>query len=178
MTESTVYIATSNAGKLRDFAAAAKLNSVEVLPLPGFSEMPSVAEDGATFEANARKKAEHYSRLFPGNLVLGDDSGLEVRALGGAPGVHSARFAAEDASVSGNAPDEANNRKLLSLLASSNDRAARFVQGAAVFDFIKGFRAAVVSAGDLRLNYRQRANSGIIDDCIVVVQIHARAGGD
>jgi XTP/dITP diphosphohydrolase len=132
MTEGTIYIATSNAGKLRDFAAAAKLNSVEVLPLPGFSKMPSVAEDGATFEANARKKAEHYSRLFPGNLVLGDDSGLEVRALGGAPGVHSARFAAEDASVSGNAPDEANNRKLLSLLASSNDRAAHFVAVIAV----------------------------------------------
>ena len=132
MTEGTIYIATSNAGKLRDFAAAAKLKSVEVLPLPGFSEMPSVAEDGETFEANARKKAEHYSRLFPGNLVLGDDSGLEVRALGGAPGVYSARFAAEDASLSGNAPDEANNRKLLSLLASSNDRAAHFVAVIAV----------------------------------------------
>src|SRR5256885_9843044 len=143
MTEGTIYIATSNAGKLRDFAAAAKLKSVEVLPLPGFSEMPSVAEDGETFEANARKKAEHYSRLFPGNLVLGDDSGLEVRALGGAPGVHSARFAAEDASLSGNAPDEANNRKLLSLLASSNDRGAHFVAVIAVA--MKGKTLAVFS---------------------------------
>src|SRR5436305_4716728 len=127
MTEGTIYIATSNAGKLRDFAAAAKLKSVEVLPLPGFSEMPSVAEDGETFEANARKKAEHYSRLFPGSLVLADDSGLEVRALGGAPGVHSARFAA--AADSGNASDTANNQKLLSSLkaAGTNDRTARFV---------------------------------------------------
>jgi XTP/dITP diphosphohydrolase len=127
MTEGTIYIATSNAGKLRDFAAAARLNSLEVLPFPGFCEMPSVVEDGATFEANARKKAEHYSRLFSGHLVLADDSGLEVRALSGAPGVHSARFAAEDATTGGNAPDEANNRKLLSLLAVTNDRAARFV---------------------------------------------------
>src|SRR4051794_38074519 len=122
MTEGTIYIATSNAGKLRDFAAAARANSVEVLPLPGFAEMPSVVEDGATFEANARKKAEHYSRLFSGRLVLADDSGLEVRELGGAPGVHSARFATEDATLSGNAPDEANNRKLLLLLSAANER--------------------------------------------------------
>jgi XTP/dITP diphosphohydrolase len=127
MTKGPIYIATSNAGKLRDFAAAARVNSVEVLPLPGFAELPSVVEDGATFEANARKKAEHYGRLFYRGLVLADDSGLEVRALGGAPGVHSARFAAEDAKVSGNASDESNNRKLLRLLAATNDRAARFV---------------------------------------------------
>src|SRR5437588_6341980 len=95
MTDKPIYIATSNAGKLRDFTAAARPHSVTVLPLPGFSELPEVEEDGATFEANARKKAEHYSRLFPSHLVLADDSGLEVYALGGAPGVHSARFASE-----------------------------------------------------------------------------------
>ena len=123
MTDDRIYIATSNAGKLRDFAAAARVNSVEVLPLPGSAEMPAVTEDGATFEANARKKSDHYSRLCPGYLVLADDSGLEVRALGGAPGVHSARFAGG----SRNAPDDANNQKLLDLLATANDRAARFV---------------------------------------------------
>ena len=128
MTDEAIYIATSNAGKLRDFAAAAQPHSVRVLPLPGFSELPSVDEDGATFEANACKKAEHYSRLFPAQLVLADDSGLEVRALGGAPGVHSARFAA-DAAASGNASDAANNQKLLSELSGGGgkDRAARFV---------------------------------------------------
>src|SRR5882762_3894899 len=116
---------TSNAGKLRDFAAAAGPHPVTVLPLPGFSQLPSVEEDGATFEANARKKAEHYSRLSPGHLVLADDSGLEVRALGGAPGVHSARFAA-DSKSRGNAGDNANNQKLLSKLGRSKERAARF----------------------------------------------------
>ena len=128
MTEESIYIATSNAGKLRDFAAAAQAHSVTVLPLPGLSNLPSVEEDGATFEANARKKAEHYSRLFPGHMVVADDSGLEVRALGGAPGVHSARFAT-DATSSGNASDAANNQKLMALLnaASTKDRAARFV---------------------------------------------------
>src|SRR4051812_7519370 len=113
MTKRTIYIATSNAGKLRDFAAAARVNAVEVLPLPGLADLAEAVEDGETFEANARKKAEHYSRLSPGHLALGDDSGLEVRALGGAPGVYSARFAAEDERVSGNAPDAANNQKLL-----------------------------------------------------------------
>ena len=127
MADGIIYIATSNAGKLRDFAAAAAPHSVTVLPLPRFSELPAVEEDGATFEANARKKAEQYSSFFPGQLVLGDDSGLEVDALGGAPGVHSARFASED-SAAGNASDLANNNKLLSLLAKkTDDRSARFV---------------------------------------------------
>ena len=126
MTDEAVYIATSNEGKLRDFAAAAQPHSVVVLPLPRFSGMPPVEEDGATFEANARKKAEHYSRLFGGQLVLADDSGLEVRSLNGAPGVHSARFAT-DGSTSGNASDEANNQKLLSQLNGAKERGARFV---------------------------------------------------
>src|SRR5437762_3524400 len=128
MTERTIYIATSNAGKLRDFAAAARVNAIEVLPLPGLADLAEVVEDGETFEANARKKAEHYSRLSSGHLVLADDSGLEVRALCGTPGVHSARFAA-DTTLTGNAPDRANNQKLLSLLEKTPrpDRSARFV---------------------------------------------------
>jgi XTP/dITP diphosphohydrolase len=106
-----VLIATSNPGKLRDFAGAAKAFDIEVTSLRDFSVLPSVAEDGATFEANARKKAEHYSRFAPGQLVLADDSGLEVDALGGAPGVISARYAAENAAE--NSSDAANNAKLL-----------------------------------------------------------------
>ena len=87
-----IFIATSNAGKLRDFAAAAAQYGVEVVSLPGFDSLPSVVEDGATFEDNARKKAEHYSRHLPAEIVLADDSGLKVAALQGAPGVMSARF--------------------------------------------------------------------------------------
>lgn len=134
MNDRSIFIATSNAGKLRDFAAAARADRIEVLPLPGFAALPSVEEDGATFQANARKKAEHYSALAPGLLLLADDSGLEVSALGGAPGVHSARFAAASSTI-GNAPDEANNHKLLSLLAAKSNRSARFVAViAAAFD--------------------------------------------
>lgn len=121
-----VYIATSNRGKLRDFAAAAQ-KQLEILPVPNFSSLSPVEEDGATFEANARKKAEFYSRAVPGEIVLADDSGLEVDALSGAPGIHSARYATPDKSE--NASDSANNARLLRELADVPDerRAARFV---------------------------------------------------
>src|SRR3954462_13763666 len=91
-----VLIATSNAGKLRDFADAAQRFGIDIATLPDFSTLPTVVEDGATFEANARKKAEHYSRFAAGEVVLADDSGLEVDSLGGAPGVISARYATEN----------------------------------------------------------------------------------
>ena len=89
-----VLIATSNQGKLRDFAGAAAGHGVLVEGLPDFITLPEVVEDGATFEDNARKKAEHYSRFAPGEIVLADDSGLSVDVLRNAPGVHSARYAA------------------------------------------------------------------------------------
>lgn len=122
-----VLIATSNSGKLRDFAGAAKALGIEVSSLPNFSELPSIEEDGATFESNARKKVRHYSRLVSGELILADDSGLEVDALGGAPGVISARYAVENGSE--NSSDAANNAKLLRELTSVPEpkRTARFV---------------------------------------------------
>jgi XTP/dITP diphosphohydrolase len=125
-----VLIATSNSGKLRDFAGAAAALGVEVAPIPGFASLPPVVEDGATFEANGRKKAESYSRYVAGEIVLADDSGLEVDALGGAPGVHSARYAAEAPHLTGaNSDDEANNARLLRELGRlpREKRTARFV---------------------------------------------------
>jgi XTP/dITP diphosphohydrolase len=125
-----VLIATSNAGKLRDFAGAATALGVEVSPLPGFATLPAVVEDGLTFEANARKKAEVYSRYAAGEIVLADDSGLEVDALGGAPGVHSARYAAEAPYLAGaNSDDQANNARLRRELkhVAPEKRTARFV---------------------------------------------------
>src|SRR5271156_6990166 len=90
-----MLIATSNPGKLRVFAGAALRHGVEIAGIPDFSSLPPVIEDGLTFEANARKKAEAYSRYVPGEIVVADDSGLEIDALHGAPGVHSARYAAD-----------------------------------------------------------------------------------
>jgi XTP/dITP diphosphohydrolase len=92
---STIFIATSNPGKLRDFAAAAARFAVEVGTLPGMASLPAPPENAPTFEANACAKAEYYSRTAKDCFVLADDSGLEVAALYGAPGVRSARYAEE-----------------------------------------------------------------------------------
>jgi len=130
-----ILIATSNPGKLCDFAGAAAAHGVEVAAIPNFSSLPPVVEDGDTFEANARKKAEVYSRYLPGEIVIADDSGLEVDALNGAPGVHSARYAAPDLHNKGrhqadaNTDDEANNARVLRELKNvpPEKRSARFV---------------------------------------------------
>ena len=100
----TIYVASSNAGKLRDFAAAAAVFGLAIAELPGLRDVVPPPEDGATFEANAREKALAYSHVRPGLLVLADDSGLEVDALDGEPGVRSARYA-EDAGFAGDARD-------------------------------------------------------------------------
>ena len=125
-----ILVATSNAGKIRDLAGAASIHGIEVLQIPGFSSLPLVVEDGQTFEANARKKAEEYSRYVPGEVVIADDSGLEVDALGGAPGVHSARYSADEPHLAdANTDDEANNAKLIREIKSvpAEKRTGRFV---------------------------------------------------
>jgi len=101
-----LYLASSNPGKLREFAHAAAARAVTVEELPGFTDMPPCVEDGTSFEENARKKAVHYSRNSTG-WVFADDSGICVSVLGGAPGIYSARFAGPAAT------DAENNRRLL-----------------------------------------------------------------
>jgi XTP/dITP diphosphohydrolase len=130
----TIYAAaTTNPGKLREFAECARGAGMTVLALPGLREMPEPVEDAATFMGNAELKAAAYSRLAPGMLVMADDSGLEVDALGGAPGVRSARFAEDYEAgvthpVAGGTKDDRNNALLLHLLARPDaTRAARYV---------------------------------------------------
>jgi XTP/dITP diphosphohydrolase len=115
----TLYCATGNPGKLREFRLAAEGHGVELEMLPGFAAIPPCAESGGTFEENAIQKALHYRPHAPGPLFA-DDSGLEADALGGAPGVRSARFAGPGAS------DQANNRLLLEKLRGVHHRTARF----------------------------------------------------
>src|SRR5579859_2070411 len=125
-----ILIATSNPGKLRDFAGAAAPHGIEIGGVPDFAPLPSVVEDGLTFEENARKKAEEYSRSVPGEIIVADDSGLEVDVLHGAPGVHSARYAADQPHLANeNTDDEANNARLLRELRKvpPHRRTARFV---------------------------------------------------
>ncbi len=94
-----LYLASSNPGKLAEFralaAASASPVAVELALLPDVESLPAFEESAPTFAENATGKALHYSRLQEG-LVFADDSGLVVPALGGAPGVHSARYAGAD----------------------------------------------------------------------------------
>lgn len=113
-----LYVATSNPGKLRDFAVAAKKSGIAIEPLPGLRDIPAPPENETTFAGNAHAKAVYYSRFAHEELVVADDSGLEVDALHGQPGVHSARYAANagyepDATIS---TDQRNNLYLLSNL--------------------------------------------------------------
>jgi XTP/dITP diphosphohydrolase len=128
MASSTLYVATSNPGKLRDFAAAAEVFGFAITTLPGLKQIPTPPEDETTFEGNARAKAIAYSRCAAGLEVLADDSGLEVDALNGEPGVRSARYAVDhDFSATGDS-DRDNNLLLLDQLAGvpSAKRTARY----------------------------------------------------
>jgi XTP/dITP diphosphohydrolase len=124
----TLYIASTNPGKLRDFALAAARHNILILPLPGLATIEAPEEDAPTFAGNARKKATYYSRFLPGEMVLADDSGLEVDYLDGAPGVRSARYAADAGFGAAKTADANNNLFLLQQLngIADKDRGARY----------------------------------------------------
>jgi XTP/dITP diphosphohydrolase len=117
----TIYLASTNPGKLREFRHAAEVREIEVELLPGIEDLPVCIEDGNTFEENACKKALYYSQWTDG-MVFADDSGISVDALGSGPGVFSARYAGPEAD------DGANNQKLLRELAGvpQLDRTAHY----------------------------------------------------
>jgi XTP/dITP diphosphohydrolase len=141
-----IYCATGNAGKLREFRLAGELLGIDIEPLAGLGLMEGPEENGATFEENARLKACYYSRFAPGPLFA-DDSGLEVEALGGEPGVYSARFAGPAAT------NEANNRLLLERLGNEPNRMARFVCVIALAD-----------AGEVRQTFRGEVEGEILHE--------------
>lgn len=144
-----LYCGTGNPGKLREFQAAA---GDEIIIHPcGPRDCP---ETGATFEANAIEKALCYSELLPPEaLLFVDDSGLAVDALGGAPGVYSARFAGEGAT------DDDNNRLLLEKLEGIENRAARYV---CVIAVVRGGRvlATSESIAEGLIQYEPRGTNG------------------
>ena len=126
----TLYAATTNSGKLRDFSVAASESrssgGMAIVALPNLSAIPAPEEDQPTFAGNARLKAEYYS-LHTQGYVLADDSGLEVDALHGEPGVRSARYA-QDAGFTSTAvsTDERNNLYLLHRMNGIARRTARY----------------------------------------------------
>lgn len=115
----TVYACSSNPGKLREFILAGD-HDISIKPLPGLRQIAAPEERGSTFEENASAKALYYS-AFTDQIVFADDSGFEIDALGGAPGVYSARYAGPRAT------DEENNRLVLERTKESASRRARFV---------------------------------------------------
>ena len=120
-----LYIASTNPGKLRDFAAAAT-PQITLEPLPNLKQIPAPAEDEPSFEGNARLKAIYYSLRAPGKIVIADDSGLEVDALHGDPGVRSARYADDHNFPAPGTPDERNNlclQQALSKIPTTNHTA-------------------------------------------------------
>lgn len=137
-----LYCATSNPGKLREFRLAAGAGW-ELIPLTG---VPPCAETGETFEENAAQKASYYSRHVEG-LLFAEDSGLAADALGGAPGVRSARFSGEGAA------DVSNNRLLIERLRGARDRTARYI---AVI--------ALAEAGRTLGTFRGEVEGLIVDD--------------
>ena len=116
-----IVLATKNKGKIKEMRELLALMNIEVLSLADFSPVDDAEENGATFAENAMLKARYYF-AHTGTLCLADDSGLEVDALGGRPGVYSARYSGEDAT------DAANNAKVLREMEGieKDKRTARF----------------------------------------------------
>ncbi len=135
---SRFFLASSNSGKLREYKELAAHSGIEIEPVPDFAKLPAFDESAPTFAENAAGKALYYSRLADG-FVLADDSGLVVPALGGAPGVRSARYAGPHAT------DADRIGKLLREMEGKigDERRARFVCIAAVAT--QGRALAVVS---------------------------------
>jgi len=132
-----LVVATTNKGKLAELAPMLRSLGYETCGLADFPDIPEAVEDGATFTENAQKKASHYAKAT-GMDALADDSGLCVEALDGAPGVHSARFAGEEAN------DEQNNRALLLQLQGVENRSAYF---ACVLCLVRHDKPAAVMEG-------------------------------
>ncbi len=115
-----LVLATRNRGKTKEIRELLKDFPINIKNLDDFGPIPEIEEDGATFDENAFKKASFTARIL-GMPTMGDDSGLKVEALNGAPGIYSARYAGTNAS------DQDNNAKLLREMEGMEDRSAAFI---------------------------------------------------
>jgi len=167
-----VVAATGNSGKLREIEAALAPTHIEVAGLDALTDTTAVAETGATFEANARLKAEQYS-LRTSELVLADDSGLEVDALDGAPGIHSARYGSPTLS------DPARCRAILKALVDTPD-AARGAQFVCVVAIAKAGKTQATFRGEVRgtILREMRGDNGFGYDPIFFYPPLGRAFGE
>jgi XTP/dITP diphosphohydrolase len=141
-----LLVATKNKGKLREIKELLRDLDIRVTSLLDYSDMPKIVEDGRTFKENALKKAATIS-IYTRTLTLGEDSGLEVKALGNRPGVYSSRFAGEHAT------DKQNNAKLLKALRAVpfKKRQARYrcfaslTDGKGIVDIVSGSCSGLIA---------------------------------
>lgn len=149
MSNRTIILSSRNRKKSQEIAEILAPHGIEVLSITAFPEIGEVVEDGATFAENAAKKACEPARLL-GKWVIGEDSGLMVDALGGQPGVFSARYSGEGAT------DESNNRKLQAELdgVPTDQRTAAYVCSIALSD----------PAGEIRARAEGRCRGLIITE--------------
>lgn len=158
-----LVLATRNLGKVRELSdMLSQQCNIEVLSMRDFPEAPDVVEDGETYQDNAKKKAVDIAR-YSGIVALADDSGLEVDALGGAPGVHSARYAGSDAS------DADRIAKLLAATryVPDNERTARFKCAVAVAE-PNGRADVVIGVCDGKIIRKPRGSQGFGYDPVFV----------
>jgi XTP/dITP diphosphohydrolase len=167
-----IVIATRNRKKLKELKKYLKGLDAKVVSLGGFAGVPEVKEDGPTFIANAVKKAETVSRLI-GKAVLADDSGLEIAALGGRPGVKSARFAGPSKD------DIANCLKVLRLLRHipSGQRSARFVCAVAIADKGRAVKVIEEHCGG-KIAFSIRGSHGFGYDPLFLIPKYGRTFGE
>jgi len=167
-----LVLGTANRNKGLELADLLQRVGVEVRTLADFSNRFEVVEDGDTFAANARLKAAGYARHL-GQWVLADDSGLAVDALGGRPGVHSARYSGPQAT------DDSNNRLLLEQLGglAPDERGAQFVCHIAVADPSGAIQAESEAACRGRILFEPRGREGFgYDPLFEVVEYHRSFG--
>lgn len=167
-----LLVGTHNRGKAAELALLLEELPWEVKMLGDFPEVPEPVEDGDTFEENALKKAHYFHDCF-GVCCVADDSGLVVDALGGAPGVYSARYSGPKAT------DVANNEKLLAALKDVEEpkRTARFVCCAAFID-TKGVTRIEVGTVEGRIEFAGRGSHGFGYDPLFVPEGHSRTFGE
>ena len=166
-----LWIATANPGKTREFKELFGAR-FPVRDLHSFKNLPVIHETGRTFEANAKIKALALSRILPGQLILADDSGLVVPALGGRPGVRSARFSGP------NATNESNRIKLLRVMRKSKN-AARRAYFEATLVLAKNGEVFGVKRGRVwgRITHRDYGSGGFGYDPIFIPKSFARTFG-
>ena len=166
-----LWIATANLGKTREFKELFGARFL-VRDLHSFKNLPVIHETGRTFEANAKIKALALSRILPGQLILADDSGLVVPALGGRPGVRSARFSGP------NATNESNRIKLLRVMKKLKN-AARKAYFEATLVLARNGEVFGVKRGRVwgRITHRDYGSGGFGYDPIFIPKSFARTFG-